>query len=60
MSKVKDLSYDIQELFIDGQNALEIAQALGCPIGVVKGCLEGFGVDPEDVAEKPQDTYFGA
>ena len=62
MSKVKDLFYDIETLYIDGLSAVEIANELACPVDYVKGVLDGFGV--EDVAETPQDEevyspYFG-
>lgn len=58
MSKVKDLFYDIETLYIDGLSAAEIAQELACPVAYVKGVLDGFGV--EDVAETPQGEYYGA
>lgn len=44
MSKMADLSYDIQELYIDGLSAKRIAQILDCPIETVLSVLEGFGV----------------
>ena len=59
MSKLKDLTYDIESLFIDGKSPREIAEELGCPLGIVKGCLEGFGVDTRDLADD-LDIYYGA
>ena len=44
MSKVKDLAYDIEQLYIDGLGAKRIAQMLECPIEVVLGHLEEMGV----------------
>lgn len=63
MSKMSELSYDIEQLYIDGMSAKMIALTLECPIEIVLGCLEEMGVD--DVAEKPQDDevyspYYGA
>jgi hypothetical protein len=62
MSKVKDLFYDIEALYIDGLSAADIARELACPVDYVKGVLDGFGV--EDVAEMPQEEiyspYYGA
>jgi hypothetical protein len=52
MSKVADLSYDIQELFIEGHSAKVIALMLECPIEMVLACLEDMGV-----ADSPQDEY---
>jgi hypothetical protein len=52
MSKVADLSYDIQELFIEGHSAKVIALMLECPIEMVLACLEDMGV-----ADAPQDEY---
>jgi hypothetical protein len=55
-----DLSYDIQELYIEGHSAKVIASMLECPIELVLGELEEMGV-----ADKPQDEevyspYYGA
>jgi hypothetical protein len=58
MSKLKDLSYDIETLFIDGKSPREIAEELGCPLGIVKGALEGFGVDVRDM-EPDLGDYYG-
>jgi DNA-directed RNA polymerase specialized sigma24 family protein len=55
-----ELSYDIQELYIDGLSAKQIAAELGCPLETVLGELAEMGV-----ADKPQDEevyspYYGA
>lgn len=61
MSKVKDLSYDIQELFIEGYGPFSIAAQLGCPVDQVYATLETFGVAGEDMAEdEPYSPYNGA
>ena len=59
MSGIKDLAYDIEQLYIDGLSAKSIAQTLDCPIEQVLGCLEIMGV-----ADAPQEEiyspYYGA
>lgn len=55
MSKVADLSYDIQELYIEGHSAKVIAIMLECPIELVLACLEDMGV--EDELAEPPDNY---
>ena len=52
MSTMKDLAYDIQELYIEGFNSRAIAQELGCPIEIVLGALEAM-----NVADSPQDEF---
>jgi hypothetical protein len=60
MSKVAELAYDIEQLYIEGMSAQMIAIELNCPIGVVKGWIEG-----NSVADSPQEDeifspYHGA
>jgi hypothetical protein len=50
MSKMAELSYDIQELYIEGHSARIIAIMLDCPIEIVLGALEEMGV-----ADAPQE-----
>jgi hypothetical protein len=52
MSKMADLSYDIQELYIEGHSAKTIAALLECPIELVLGELEEMGV-----ADTPQEQF---
>ena len=62
MSKMAELAYDIQELYIEGFNSRAIAAELNCSIEIVLGALAEMSVD--DVAETPQDEpyspYLGA
>ena len=44
MSAIKELAWDIEQLYIDGLSAAQIAEQLDCPLGVVKGWIEGNGV----------------
>jgi hypothetical protein len=54
MSKMAELDYDIQELFIDGHDARSIARILQCPLKDVLGTLESFGVGKEDIVDIPE------
>jgi hypothetical protein len=47
MSKVADLFYDIQELYIEGHSAKVIAIMLECPIEQVLTVLDDMGVQDE-------------
>jgi hypothetical protein len=59
MSKMSDLAYDIEQLYIDGHSAKMIAALLECPIELVLGQLAEMGV-----ADTPQEEvyspYYGA
>jgi len=57
MSKLKDLTYDIEAMFIDGDSPQAIAEQLDIPLSLVKDTLESFGVDTRDLEEDP---YYGA
>ena len=59
MSKVAELAYDIEQLYIEGFNSRAIAEELGCPIEIVLGALAEM-----NVADAPQEEiyspYYGA
>ena len=51
MSKLAELSYDIQELYIEGHSAKMIASILECNIELVFAALEDMGVaDSEELS----------
>lgn len=52
MSKVAELAYDIEQLYIEGCHPTKIARILGCPLSMVYDWLEETGV-----AESPQEVY---
>ena len=56
MSMMKDLSYDIQELYIEGFNSRAIAEELNCPIEIVLGALEAMNVADPTEDFSPFDT----
>jgi len=61
MSKLSEIAYDIEQLFIEGLTEKNIAKTLDIPVEMVYDWLETNGIDAdEDVAEKPQEHYFGA
>jgi len=63
MSKMAELAYDIEQLYIEGFAPRSISVQLGCPISMVYDWLESCSLEA-DVAEKPQDEpyspYYGA
>ena len=49
MSKMAELAYDIEQLYIDGLHPTKIAKELDCPLTVVYDWLESqsLGVEEE-------------
>ena len=45
MGVMKDIFYDIQEAFIDGDSPERIAEALNIPVSMVTDALTTMGVD---------------
>jgi hypothetical protein len=54
MSKVAELAYDIEQLYIEGYSPKTIAMMLECPIEMVYGWIEGESLN---VADQPQGDY---
>jgi len=52
MSKMSELSYDIEQLYIEGYSARSIAVELKCPIDIVYGWIES-----NCVADLPQEEH---
>jgi len=50
MSKLAELAYDIEQLYIEGFSPVSISAQLGCPVDLVYDWLESIGV-----AESPQE-----
>ncbi len=69
MSKLAELAYDIEQLYIEGYSPKTIATMLGCEMTLVYDWLEDNSIKDEldvtidpaewDVAFPPQD-YYGA
>lgn len=45
MGVMKDIFYDIEQAFIDGDSPSKIAEALNVPLGMVTDALTTMGVD---------------
>ena len=60
MSAIKDLAYDIEQLYIDGMGAKMIAVTLDCPIEQVLGFLEDIGVADSPQEDEIYSPYYGA
>jgi len=56
MSKVAELAYDIEQMYIEGYSPRTIAALLECPIEIVYSWMETEGVG-ESEEEAP---YYGA
>jgi hypothetical protein len=50
---MSELAYDIEQLYIEGFSAKNIAVQLNCPIDIVNGWLAEVGV-----AETPQEEVY--
>ena len=48
MSKVAELMYDIEQLYIDGLSARQIAVELNCPTDMVLDAIQSMGVEDVD------------
>ena len=55
MSKMSELAYDIEQLYIEGMSPKTIALTLECPVEIVYAWIEGIGVSAEDSMD-PYDT----
>jgi len=56
MSKVADLAYDIEQLYIEGYGPKSIAVQLGCPVEIVYDWIESIGVSECEDSTDPYDT----
>ncbi len=48
MSKMAELAYDIEQLYIEGLNAGQIARQLNCPKEIVLNWIADQGIRPFD------------
>lgn len=48
MSKVAELAYDIEQLYIEGHSPKMIAKILECPVEIVYSWIEDVGVGGEE------------
>ncbi len=59
MSKMAELAYDIEQLYIEGLHPTKIAKQLECPLTVVYDWLEATNVT-EATQEEEFSPYNGA
>jgi len=60
MSKVAELAYDIEQLYIDGLSAKQIANELDCPIDIVLGAIAEMGVEDVGPATSEGELVFAS
>ena len=67
MSKVAELAYDIEQLYIEGFSPKSIAAQLECPLEMIYDWLDANSVSSktdavewDEVEEEPYSPYFGA
>ncbi len=56
MSKLAELAYDIEQLYIDGFSPSRIATILECPVGLVYDWLEEQNL----LESNNTEVYYGA
>lgn len=59
MSKMSELAWDIEQLYIEGLSASKIAKELGCPKSIVEDWIKEINV-ADTLQEDSQADYFGA
>jgi DNA-directed RNA polymerase specialized sigma24 family protein len=57
MSKMAELDYDIEQLFIDGLTAKQIAEQLDCPIEIVQGWIDGVTREMDEFEPPELEVY---
>lgn len=55
MSKVAELAYDIEQMYIEGHSPKMIAMMLECPVEIVYSWMEEAGVGESETFD-PYDT----
>lgn len=60
MGAMKDKTYEIESMFIDGMTVKQIAAELEVPAKLVEDVLKTFGVDIRDLQDEPYSPYYGA
>ena len=58
MSKMSELAWDIEQLYIEGLSASKIAKELGCPKSIVEDWIKEINV-ADTLQEDSQADYFG-
>jgi DNA-directed RNA polymerase specialized sigma24 family protein len=58
MSKVAELAYDIEQMYIEGYSPKSIAVALECPLNMVYDWLESNSLKEEAIDPAEWDSAF--
>ena len=58
MSKMAELSYDIEQLYIEGFSPKSIAVQLECPLELVYDWLESNSIEAESIDPAEWDAAF--
>lgn len=58
MNAIRDLSYDIEQLFIEGHSAKMIAALLDCDIETVLMAMQQMGVQDADDQTDDARSYY--
>jgi uncharacterized protein YjcR len=56
MSKMDELAYDIEQMYIEGYKPTTIAGLLGCELSLVYDWIETNGLSAEETSYDPYDT----
>ena len=56
MSIMKDLAYDIEQMYIEGYRPVTIAGLLDCHVDLVYDWIESNGLSAEETSYDPYDT----
>lgn len=57
MSKIAELAYDIEQLYIDGLSARQISRQLECPVDQVLAFLDSIGVKDSEPVSKGESVF---
>ena len=58
MSKMAELAYDIEQLYIEGMHPTKIARELECPLSVIYDWLESNSIKEESIDPAEWDAAF--
>ena len=56
MSRMAELAYDIEQMYIEGYKPTTIAGLLECPVDIVYDWIEANGLSAEETSYDPYDT----
>jgi transposase len=60
MSKIAELAYDIEQLYIEGYSPKTIAAMLECPITLIYDWLESESLDADEEGTEQGERVFDA